>query len=61
MQKSLHDNDVLISSTHNEGNSVVAKKFIKILKGKIYKTKSTDDSKSYLSYVKSWKVSKWMQ
>ena len=38
-------------STHNEGNSVIAERFIKILKGKIYKKMTADDSKSYLSYL----------
>ena len=35
MQKWL-DNNILIYSTHNEGKSVVADKFIKTLTGKIY-------------------------
>ena len=29
------DNDILMYSTHNEGKSVVGKRFIKTLKGKI--------------------------
>ena len=32
MQKFLDDNDILICLTHNEGNSVVAERFIRILK-----------------------------
>lgn len=32
MQKFLDDNDILICLTHNEGNSVVADRFIRILK-----------------------------
>ena len=32
MQKWLDDNDILMYSAHNEGNSVVAKRFIRILK-----------------------------
>ena len=35
MQK-LVDNDILMYSTHNEGKSVVAERFLKTLKGKIY-------------------------
>ena len=37
MQKWLDDNDILIYSTHIEGKSVVAERFIKSLKEKIYK------------------------
>ena len=37
--------------THNEGKSVVAEKFIKKLKDKIYKTMTANDSKSYLNYL----------
>ena len=35
MQKWLDDN-ILMYSTHSEGKSVVAERFIKTLKGKIY-------------------------
>ena len=38
-------------STHNEGKSVIAERFIKRLKSKIYKKKkkkTANDSKSYL-------------
>ena len=38
-------------STHNEGKSVIAEKFIKTLKAKIYKKMTANDSKSYLSYL----------
>ena len=34
MQKWLDDNDILMYSTHNEGTSIVAERFIKDLKGK---------------------------
>ena len=37
MQNWLDDNDILINSAHNESKSVVAERFIKNLKGKIYK------------------------
>ena len=33
----LRDNDIVMYSTHNEGKSVVAERFIKTLKSKIYK------------------------
>ena len=31
------DNDIVMYSTHNEGKSVVAERFIRTLKNKIYK------------------------
>ena len=37
--------------THNEGKSVLAESFIKTLNTKPYKIKTTNDSKSYLSYL----------
>ena len=36
-KKWLQDNDIVMYSTYNEGKSVVAKRFIKTLKSKIYK------------------------
>ena len=36
-KKWLQDNDIVMYSTHNEGKSVVAERFIKTLKNKIYK------------------------
>ena len=36
-KKMLEDNDIEMYSTHNEGKSVVAERFIRILKNKIYK------------------------
>ena len=36
-KKWLRDNDIVIYSTHNEGKSVVAERFIRTLKSKIYK------------------------
>ena len=36
-KKWLRDNDIVMCSTHNEGKSVVAEKFIRTLKSKIYK------------------------
>ena len=40
-KRSLDDNDILMHSAHNEGKSVVAERFIRILKGKIYKKNET--------------------
>ena len=36
-KKWLRDNDIVMYSTHNEGKSVVAERFIRTLKSKIYK------------------------
>ena len=38
-------------STHNEGRSVVAERFIKILNGKINKKLTGNNIKSYLGYL----------
>ena len=38
MQEWLDNNGVLMYSTHNEGKSVIAERFIKTLKAKIYKS-----------------------
>ena len=47
MLECLDNEDILMYSTHNEGKSVIAKRFIKTLKSKIYK-KMTNDNKLYL-------------
>ena len=53
MQKWLEDNDILMYSIHDEGNSVVGKSLIRSLNGKAYKKKMTDDnSKSYIGCLK---------
>ena len=36
-QKWIDNNDILVYSTHNEGTSVVAERFMRSLKDKIYK------------------------
>ena len=38
LKKWLQDNDIEMYSIHNEGKSVVAERFIRTLKNKIYKT-----------------------
>ena len=48
MQKWLDNNNIIKSSTHNEGKSVVAEIFTKTLKGKIY---LKSHSKYYLNYL----------
>ena len=37
MQELLDNNDILMYSTHDQGKSVIAERFIKTLKTKIYK------------------------
>ena len=51
MQEWLDKNNVLMYSTHNEGNSLIAVRFIRILKSKIYEKVTANDSKSYLPYL----------
>ena len=50
MQKWLDANDILMCWTHNEGKSIVAERFIRTLKSKIYKQMTSHDSKYYLGY-----------
>lgn len=51
MQKRLGDNDLAMYFTYNESKSVVAERFIKTLKSKIYKKVTTSDTKSCLCYL----------
>ena len=51
MQEWLDNNDILMYSTHNEGKSVIAERFIKSLITKIYIKKTANDSKSYFPYL----------
>ena len=51
MQKWSDNNDISMYSTHNEGKSVIAERFVKTLKAKIYKKITANHSKSYLSYL----------
>ena len=49
MQKWLDSSSTLMNLTaRNENKSIVAERFIRPLKGKIYKIKTASDSKSYL-------------
>ena len=43
-----YNNLILMYSTHIEGNSVIAERFIKTLKAKTYKKVTPNDNKSYL-------------
>ena len=51
MQEWLDNNDILMYSTHYEGKSVIAERFIKTLKAKVYKKMTANDNKSYLNYL----------
>ena len=51
MQEWLNNGNILMYSTYNKGKSVIDERFIKTLKAKIYKKVTTNDSKSYLSYL----------
>ena len=44
----LRDNDIVMYSTHNEGKSVVAERFIRTLKGKIYKYMTSISKNVYI-------------
>ena len=52
MQEWLENNDILMHSTDNKRKSVIAQRFIKTLKAKIFKKTTANDSKSYLPYLK---------
>ena len=47
-QKWLQDNDIVMYSTHNEGKSVVAERFIRTLKNKIYKYMTSISKNVYI-------------
>ena len=48
VNKWLKDNDIVMYSTHNEGKSVVAERFIKTLKSKIYKYTTSISKNVYI-------------
>ena len=54
MQKWLGDNDISMYLTHNECKSVMAERFKKILKCKMYKEMTANVSKSYLDYLNKY-------
>ena len=51
MQEWLDNYNVLMYSTHNQGKSVIADRFTKMLKSETYKGIAANDSKSYLPYL----------
>ena len=48
MKPWLQDYDIEMYSTHNEGKSDVAKRFIRTLKNKIYKFMTTESKNVYI-------------
>ena len=48
-KKWLQDNDIVMYSTHNEGKSVVAERFIRTLKSKIYKYMTSISKNAYIN------------
>ena len=47
-KKWLQDNDIVMYSTNNEGKSVIAERFIKTLKNKIYKYMTSTSKNVYI-------------
>ena len=47
-KKCLEDNDIVMYSTHNEGKSVVAERFIRTLKNKIYRYMTSISKNVYI-------------
>ena len=47
-KKWLQDNDIVMYSTHNEGKSVVAERFVRMLKSKIYKYMTSISKNVYI-------------
>ena len=47
LKKCLSDNDIIMYSTYNEGKSVVAERFIRTLKNKLYKHMTATGKKLY--------------
>ena len=47
-KKWLQDNEIVMYSTHNEGKSIVAERFIKTLKNKIYKYIASISQNAYI-------------
>ena len=50
-KKWLQDNDIVMYSAHNEGKSVVAERFIRMLKSKIYKYMTSISKNVYINKI----------
>ena len=51
MKLLLQNNDVEMHSTHNEGKSVIAKRFIRIMNNKIYKCMTSVSKNVYIDKI----------
>ena len=51
MQEWSRNNDILMYSTHSEGKSVIAERFMKTLNSEICQKMIANDNESYLSYL----------
>ena len=51
MKKWINDNDVFSYQNYNEGKPVIAERFIRILKNKIYNEMTTNASSFYLDHI----------
>ena len=51
MEEWIENNNILMYLTFSADKPVIAERFIKILKAKIYYKMTTNDSKSHLSYL----------
>ena len=51
MESSLQNNNIEMYSTHNEGKSIVAERFIKTLKNKIYKYMTSFSRNVYIDIL----------
>ena len=51
MEEWLEENAILMYSIHNEGKPLIAERFTRTLKAKLYKKMTANSSKSYLAYL----------
>ena len=51
MKSFLHNNDIEMYSTHNEGKSVIGERFIRTLKNKIYKYMTSISKNVYIDIL----------
>ena len=55
-KKWLSDNDIIMYSTFNEGKSVVAERFIRTLKNKLYKHMTATGKNVYYDVIVGWMI-----
>ena len=60
MKKWLQDNNIVMYSTHNEGKSVAAGRFIRLLKNNIYKYMTSISKNLYIdSLMMTYNINKY--